>query len=133
MNRRDLSIFLALEVAAIAWAGLVFKIFDSRLLAGLMAGSYFVGFGLFVLWRIWRWPDRLRALTFYSLVVHLFVISIPMMAVRFAQSQSAFEDVLIWGLPGPVFHRMSTTVFSALIACTVIDLIRTRTSRSRKA
>jgi hypothetical protein len=131
MNRRDLTVFLGLEVVAIAWAASVFKIFDSRLLAGLMAGLYFVGSGIFMLWRIWRWPDWKRSLTLYPLAVHVFVVSIPMMAVRFAQTQSAFEDILIWGMPGPVFHRLSTTVFMTLIACTVVDLVRI--TRSRKA
>jgi len=131
MNRRDLITFLILQIIAIVWAGLVFRIFDSRLLAGFMAGAYFVGSGLYMLWRVWRWPDRIKALTLYPLAVHVFIISIPMMIVRLARTQAAFEDIQIWGLPGPVFHRLSTTVFMILIIATVIDLIRI--SRSKRA
>jgi hypothetical protein len=134
MNRRDSVTFLILEVLAIVWAGLVFNIFESKLVAGLMAGAYFVGFGLYVLWRILRWPNRWQSFTLYPLLVHLFVISIPMMIMRFAQTQLAFEDVQIWGLPGPVFHRLSTTVFLVLMIATAIDLGRSwKITRSKRA
>lgn len=134
MNRLDLIVFLILEVLAIAWAGVVFNIFESRLTAGLMAGLYFVGSGLYILWRVARWPDRWRSFTLYPALVHVFVISIPMMVVRFAQTQAAFEDVHIWGLPGPVFHRLSTTVFLILIIATAIDLGRGwKITRSKRA
>lgn len=131
MNRRDLILFLILQIVAIAWAGLVFRIFDSRLIAGFMAGLYFVGSGVYMLWRVGRWSDRVYSVTFYPLAVHVLLISVPMMVVRLAQTQSAFEDILIWGMPGPVFHRISTTVFMILIIATVIDLVRV--SRSKKA
>lgn len=134
MNRRDLIVFLVLELVAVAWAALVFQIFESRLVAGLAAGTYFVGSGAYILWRLWHWPNRLRSFTLYPALVHVFVISIPMMVVRFAQTQAAFEDILIWGLPGPVFHRLSTTVFLVLIIATATDLGRSwKISRSKRA
>ncbi len=126
MNRKDFWLFLVLELIAIFWAGAVFRIFDSRLLAGAMAGSYFAGFGLFMLWRLVRAPDTRKYFSLYPLLIHVFVISLPMMAFRFYQYSAAFEDVKIWGLEGPVFHRLSTTVFSFLIVATIVDLIRSK-------
>lgn len=131
MTRRDFAVFLVLELVAIVWAGLVFRIFDSRLLAGAMAGSYFSGFGLYMLYRLIRAPNTKKYLSLYPLLIHVFVISLPMMAFRFYQYQSNFEEVRIWGLEGPVFHRLSTTVFSILIVLTIVDLIRSKTASAK--
>lgn len=131
MNRKDLQLFLILEVIAVIWAGLVFQIFDSRLLAGAMAGTYFVLSGLYMVLKAWQWPSKWQSLTLYPLLVHVFVISIPMVAVRFYQYQSAFGEVNIWGIPGPIFHRLSSTIFFVLIGATLIDWWRVRKSRTQ--
>ncbi len=131
LTRKDFALFLILQLIAIAWAGAVFRIFDSRLLAGAMAGTYFTGFGLFMLYKLMRAPNTKRYLSLYPLLIHVFGVSLPMMAFRFLQYQSAFEDVRIWGLEGPVFHRLSTTVFTILIAATVFDLSRSKTASAK--
>lgn len=132
MKPREFAIFFALEAFCIVWAALVFRIFDSRLLAGAMAGTVFSSLGVFILWRLVRAPDTRKYLTLYPALIHTFVISLPMMGFRFAQFGAAFEDVKIWGLEGPVFHRLSTTVFSILILATIVDL-SLAIIRSRKA
>ncbi len=131
LSRKDFAVFLVLQLIAIVWAGAVFRIFDSRLLAGAMAGTYFTGFGLYMLYRLMRAPNTRKYLSLYPLLIHVFVISLPMMAFRFYQYQASFEEVKIWGLEGPVFHRLSTTVFSILIVATIVDLIRSRTASAR--
>ena len=124
MNRRDLFLFLGLQILAIAVAGLSFTIFESRLLAGAIAGGYFVTSGLFMVWRATQWPDKWRSCAWYPLISHVFLISIPMVVSRFLQATQDFEEVRIFGLAGPQFHRLSTTIFMILVAGTVIDLIR---------
>lgn len=131
MSQRKFGLFLGLELLAIVWAGAVFSLFESKLLAGAMAGTYFAGFGLFMLWHLVKAPHTRKYLSLYPLVLHVFVISLPMMAFRLYQYQSAFEDVKIWGLEGPVFHRLSTTIFSVLIATTIVDLIRSKKASAR--
>lgn len=124
MKRRDLILFLALELLAIAVAGLSFALIENRLIAGFTAGAYFLGFGLFVLYRLFKSGHAWRMLTTYPLLVHVFGISLPMLITRAVSADQAFESVLILGMPGPVFHQLSTTVFSILMAATFIDLIR---------
>lgn len=131
MNSRDLRTFLILQVIAIAIAGLSFNLIESRLLAGAIAGFYFVTSGLFMILRAWRWGDKWKSAVWYPLLAHVFVISIPMVVSRFLQAGMGFEDVQILGLPGPVFHRLSSSVFMLLILATVIDLFRVwRTHRA---
>lgn len=124
MNRRDLFVFLVLELFAIAWAAAMFKWIESRLFAGALAGGYFVISAAYITWRVSRWEDRWRSACFYPLLLHLFGVSLPMVISRFLQANQVFENVQIWGLSGPEFHRLSGWVFSALIAGTVVDIVR---------
>ncbi len=126
MNRSHLLIFLGLEIFAIVWAGTMFSILESKKLAGALAGGYFVISGLAMLALASKWPAKWKSLTWYMLFVHVFAISLPMLVSRFMQSEMAFEDVRILGMPGPAFHNLSSTVFSLLIGATLVDLIRTR-------
>jgi hypothetical protein len=123
-EKRDLVIFFVLEIFAIVWAGTMFSLLSSRLLAGGLAGGYFVVSGLFMLWRIRYWSHPWQALTTYLLIVHVFLISFPMLITRWMHSSEDFGDVRIFGLSGPEFHRLSTAVFTILILATIVDWIR---------
>ena len=124
VKRRDLSIFLALEVFAIIWAVRMFALLPSKLWAGALAGGYFVVSGIFMLTLSQRWPHKWKSLTWYILFVHVFAVSLPMLVSRFAQVALEFADVKIMGFSGPVFHQISTGVFSVLILATLIDWVR---------
>lgn len=126
MRRKEFAVFLILELIAIAWAGAVFALFTSRLLAGALAGSYFLGFGLFLLLKLWRSGEPWKWLTFYPALIHVFVITLPMLITRWWYADQPFEQVHILGLEGPVFHKLSTYVFTGLLAATVIDLFRAK-------
>lgn len=126
MRRNEMALFLVLEVIAVVLAAVVFKFIESRLMAGMIAGAYFVNSGLFMLWRIVQWPDRWRSFTLYPLMVHVFLISIPLVVVRAMHMDMAFEDVTVWGIPGPVFHKVSTTIFSLVVLATIGDMSRSR-------
>lgn len=126
MRRKDLLVFLGLEVFAIAWAGVVFSLLPSKLFAGALAGGYFICSGMFMLARANHWESKWRSLTWYMLFVHVFVISIPMVITRFAQMAVSFTDISIIGFSGPVFHKISTGVFGALIIATAIDWLRAK-------
>lgn len=132
MNRRDLLIFLGLELFAIFWAGLVFSTLDNKVLAGALAGSYFVISGLWMLYRAMRWPRHWSSLVIYALMMHVFGISLPMLISRFIQRDRSFADVRIAGLSGPEFHNLSSLVFSVLIVATIADWARAKWA-ARKA
>jgi hypothetical protein len=125
MNRRDLFWFLGIEAFAIVWAAALFANLESKLLAGGLAGGYFVVTGLFMIWRASRWTEKWKSLTWYWLIAHVFLISLPMLISRFMQMQTQFTDVRILGIAGPEFHNLSTAVFSVLILATLTDLVRT--------
>ncbi|MBV9531616.1 MAG: hypothetical protein JO283_11255 [Bradyrhizobium sp.] len=97
---------------------------ESKLLAGALAGGYFVISGLAMLVMTNAWPDKWKSVTWYALFVHVFAVSIPMLASRFAHMTETFDEVRIFGIAGPVFHQISSGTFGLLIAGTVIDLLR---------
>ena len=132
MNWKELVLFVGLQILAIAVAGLSFSMIDNRLIAGAIAGSYFVTSGLYMVLRTWRYAGKWQLVYWYPLLVHVFVISIPMVVTRFLNTERAFEEVRILGLEGPVFHRLSTTVFSLLILGTLIDIARLLWRREKK-
>ncbi|NJL25127.1 MAG: hypothetical protein HC902_08095 [Calothrix sp. SM1_5_4] len=122
--------FLGLQVFAIIWAGAVFSIFESRLVAGAMAGSYFIGSGAWMFWRALKWPDKWTSLSWYPLTAHLFIIALPMVVTRFLNADQPFEAVKILGLEAPVFHKLSTWIFSGLVLGTLADLFRAGCERN---
>jgi hypothetical protein len=124
MRKRDLEWFLALQVFAVIWAGTVFGLIHNRLLAGALAGAYFVGSALVMLRWAWRWSNRWRAFCIYPLLAHLFGVAIPMLVMRFTHVDLPFSQIRIWGLPGPLFHQLSGWIFAALMVATVVDRIR---------
>ncbi len=126
MKRKDFLIFLALEAVAIVWAGAVFSVLSSRLMAGALAGSYFLGFGSYILYQLMKRGRPYFWATFYPALVHVFVITLPMMITRFLNWDQVFEEVRILGLEGPVFHQLSTWVFSTLMLATAVDALRAK-------
>ena len=126
MKRKDLLIFFGLEVFAIAWAGTLFSFLPSKLLAGALAGGYFVFSGIYMLAKANLWTHKWKSFTWYLLFVHVFVISLPMVITRFAHMTMDFGDVTILGMPGPVFHGVSSGVFFALMLATVTDWLRAK-------
>ncbi|MBX3021468.1 MAG: hypothetical protein KF799_07285 [Bdellovibrionales bacterium] len=132
MNRKDLLWFLGLEVFAVIWAGAVFSLFSSRVMAGAFAGTYFVLSGAYIAYRVWTWSDKWASPTWYAVLAHLFGISLPLVITRFLNVDTPFEQVRILGLEGPEFHRLSTTVFSLLMVSTVLDLVRVHLKTKKK-
>lgn len=131
MNRRDLVVFIGLEILAIVWAGTVFSLVADRFYAGMAAGVYFISSAAYMAWRGLQWKDKWRSLTWYPLLAHLFGISIPMVFTRLLHAREPFETIRIWGLSGPEFHNLSGKVFTVLILGTVLDLARVELRRRK--
>ena len=117
---------LITEILVIPIVTIFFKIVENRMLAGAMAGGVFVALGLFIFFEGMRSRFVRRSATFALGCIHLFVISLPLMITRLANSALAFDQVLVLGLPGPLFHQISTGIYFVLMAATVFDMVRSR-------
>ena len=115
---------LAFEFLVAASAPVIFKTIESRLVAGMVAGSIFVAIGIFIFMIGVQNREFRRTPTFWTGCIHLFGSALPLLMTRLANFSRGFEDLQVLGLPGPVFHQVSTVIFALLMLATTFDLIR---------
>jgi hypothetical protein len=115
---------LAVEVLIVALVPVIFTQIQSRLIAGLVGGTVFVALGVFIVIVGAQVPAFRRTPTFWAGCVHLFASGLPLMITRLMNMSVGFDDVLVLGMPGPLFHKFSTAVFVVLVIATVFDLLR---------
>lgn len=122
---------LVLELIVIAIVTTIFRLIADRAVAGVIAGTVFVLLGLFIVRGGWR--DRAkRTASYWMGCVHLFGSALPLMITRLLNWSTGFEHVNVLGLPGPVFHRVSTTIYMIMLIATVWDLVRASRAQSLK-
>ena len=114
---------LVAELIVVALVPLIFRFIENRLYAGMVAGTVFILVGLYVIWPGVRQPDERKCFSFWAGLLHLVVSGLPLLVTRVLNASSKFEDVMVLGLPGPVFHRFSTAIFSVLLIATSLDLL----------
>lgn len=127
-----LSFVFGFEIAAMGVAYLSFKMIEDRGLASIVAGSMFVALGVTILTLGLKDRAFRKTFTFWLGLIHLFVISLPMMGTRIATFGADFQSIKILGLvPGPDFHRMSEMFYIVLVIGTVVDRVMFRAEQRR--
>ncbi len=127
-----LSFVFGFEIAAMIVAYLSFQMIPDRGLASIVAGSMFVALGVTIVTLGMRDRAFRKTFTFWLGLIHLFVISLPMMGTRIATFGADFHSILILGIiPGPTFHRMSEMFYIVLVIGTVIDRVMFRAEQRR--
>jgi hypothetical protein len=84
----------------------------------------FVSFGVFIVVIGAQVKAFRRTPTFWAGCLHLFGSALPLIVTRMMNFSKGFEDVRVLGLPGPVFHQVSTGIFGILMIATFFDLVR---------
>ena len=115
---------LIVELIVAGLAPVIFINIENRLIAGLVAGAVFVALGIFILMIGIQSRHFRTTPTFWAGCLHLFGSALPLLITRQLNYSRGFEDVFVLGLPGPVFHRVSTLIFFILMAATTFDLVR---------
>lgn len=124
MKSRQYLSFLIVEILVIFAVGGIFQLIANRLYAGMVAGSIFVSLGVWIVLGGVR--SSKKGWSLFVGLVHLFLIAIPMLSIRLLNASAEFQDVKIWGLPGPVFHKLSTWVYMVLIVATLADFVQAK-------
>ncbi len=124
MKWQDCLKALGLALIGGALAGLSFSLIPSRLVAGAVAGAGFLGVGGYCLWITWRAQKPWMWVTFYTSLVHLFGISLPMIIVRWMDPSVPFAQMKVWGIQGHQFHLYSTNFYYTLILGLALDGLR---------
>ena len=127
---RFYAVLLLVEFIAAAMAPVIFINIENRLIAGMIAGAIFVALGIFILLVGMRFHSFRKTATYWAGCLHLFGSALPLLVTRLFNYSKGFEDILVLGLPGPVFHRVSTLIFLGLMIATTFDLIRVWRARA---
>ncbi len=118
MEKKYLSKLLVFEVLIIVAVPFIFKWIEPKKVAALFAGALFVALGISVLFGSLKY-ENLRK-TFFTIAggIHLFVVSVPMLAARIFYFDRDFDQIQIMGLGAPQFHKYSEYVYMALLLAT---------------
>lgn len=129
--RRYFGFLLVVEILVIGIVTAIFMSVPDRMTAGAIAGTVFVLLGFYIVRGGWKEREK-RTASYYAGCLHLFVGSLPLMITRFLNSAAGFEQVNVLGLPGPIFHRVSTTIYTILLVATVWDFLRASKAQNLK-
>lgn len=129
--KKDLRVFLVLQLLASIAAIISFRTIEVRWQAALVAGFGFVIIEVWMVLKTLRWPTRFRQLTFYLCRANLWLFALPMLLVRFRFYGTDFSQVHFLGIPGPTFHRAAEAAFLIMVIGTGIDLARVTLAEKR--
>lgn len=110
---------LIAEIVLIPLVLALFYFIPDKKFAASIAGSLFVLLGFYVL-SCSRHSGVLTP-TFLIALVHTFLISVPMLAVRSYYHELPMAEITIWGIPGPLFHKLATAVYLLMIVTNGIE------------
>ncbi len=118
---KNLLIFEILIVAAVPF---IFKYIEPKRIAALGAGSLFVILGISVLYGSLKYKALRK--TFFTVAgcLHLFLVSVPMLAARIYFFDTDFDHIQIMGLDAPDFHKYSEYVYIALLCATIYQFVK---------
>lgn len=129
MKRREFVLFLALEILAVIWALLLFRTIGDPRLAGVIAGVDFLFVGFFIIWRCWKWSKKWTSGTFWLALVHVWLVSLPILGARLYNWEKPMKEIEILGVGADHFHRTSEVIYLLLILATLVDLVRSRPNK----
>lgn len=117
---------LVMEITVVVLVTITFRAIENRLVAGAIAGGMFIALGVFIVGFAVKWRAFLRTATFWLGCMHLFLVALPMVVIRLLNAEGQFSQDRIWGLSGPLFHRVSTGLYLTLMISTAFDWWRVK-------
>lgn len=108
-----------IQILAGAWAGLVFGLLPWRQVAGVVAALGFLTWNTQT-FRLLK-SEYKKSFLFYFNIIFLIGVTLPMFIGRLTHWDLPFDKIYIWGLAGPKFHLLSTTVYKIQLAVVVVE------------
>ena len=125
MNNFYLKSLIA-EIVTIILVTLTFINISNHLIAGRIAGTFFLLLGLFVCSKGFTTKEYRKTYSFIVGCLHL-LLSLIMIITRILHPKGSFADVNILGfIPGPVYHQISSAIYGMLIVATCLDWYQSR-------
>ena len=115
---------LVLLVLNIVSVVMLFRLVPDRQLAGYIAGTLFVLMGLWVTISEFKMGRGLRSVSFWAGLVFLVFSALPILGIRALNPGVPFDELSVFGVPGPQLHVISNGTFMLMITATIIEIIR---------
>jgi hypothetical protein len=125
-EKKDYLQILIFQILTIPVVSAFFILIKPAKVAALFAGALFLIFGTFALVKVQRQPNSKKNPLLWLLYAHLFLISLPLISVRLFNWDSEFENLLIFGLPAPLFHTLSSYVYMGILALVAFNFWQVR-------
>ncbi|MES3038084.1 MAG: hypothetical protein V4736_09280 [Bdellovibrionota bacterium] len=90
---------------------ILFKIFEDRATAGLVAGALFVGVPAGLLWDYYYKYGKTDPWWYLALGQFLFLFAVPILAVRLYYGAMSFDQSTIFGFSISDYHRIARNSF----------------------
>lgn len=119
-------IILALTVPLVV---LCFRLIPDRKVAATVAGILFVlgPVAMALVHRKLPWLGKVDVLWWVALAQFFLLFAIPILGVRLLYWETPFEEIRIFGQPGPLWHRLANTSYLVMaVGVLAADLIRWR-------
>lgn len=129
-QKRDLIQILIFQLLTVPAVIFIFKFIEPRQIAALLASFTFISFGVFGLFKITKWPAFKWDILFWLFCIHLLVISLPTLFVRLLNWSSDFATLHIFGIPAPIFHKLSERFAMIMMVVVLIKIYRLRSPKA---
>ncbi len=123
MEKNYLKRLLIFEILIVVAVPFIFKWIEPKKVAALFAGSLFVALGVSVVFGGYKY--KILRKSFFSLMgaIHLLLISLPMFVSRIYFFNTDFDQIQIFGIAAPKFHRYSEWVYMGLLLATLFEFV----------
>lgn len=122
----DIKLFLALQIMTVPLVMMIFRWIEPRIVAAVLAGAWFCVSSGFIVFRSFCWPHKWKSPVFWTSLFFSAGIAFPMLTVRAFNWAAPFDQLSVWGIPGPLFHRASNLIFLVMVGATIWEFRKQR-------
>jgi len=131
MTKKELISFIFIDFLVIATILFLFFYFEKRT-AGLIGGAVFLAQGFYFVTRIAKWDKLMSTATFYGVMAHLFLATVPVIILRLSHFSTPFSQIELGYITGPGLHKFAETIYLILMVSHIVDLLKLQFGGKKK-
>ena len=130
MTKKELISFIFIDFLVIAAILFLFFYFEKKT-AGLIGGALFLAQGFYFVVRIAKWEKMTSTATFYGVMAHLFLATVPVIILRLSHFSTPFSEIQLGVITGPGVHKFAETIYLILLLSHIVDLLKLQFSKTK--
>jgi D-alanyl-lipoteichoic acid acyltransferase DltB (MBOAT superfamily) len=122
--------YLALQVLVVVAVIFIFKLITPKNFAALWAGATFVVSSFLIFFVEFKGRRLKQNWSGFSALAFLLIFALPMLIVRAIYFEIPFDQLSIWGIAGPSFHKLSNFGYMLMVMGVIVDGIKAIIAKS---